>query len=153
MRKRMLVPLDGSKLAEEVFFHAEDLAVSQDLNLILLNVAKPSEASSLDVNRDYIGARVEFIGRKLIEAQKSTKSESGGNAIEVTGEVVVGYPADEIIRYASENRIDFILIAAHEHTRFTHWVRRSVADKVLQASQVPVWLIKASDLEEYVYAK
>ena len=41
MYKRMLVPLDGSKLAEEVFPYARELAGRMDLDLIFLNVCYP----------------------------------------------------------------------------------------------------------------
>ena len=153
MPKRMLVPLDGSKLAEEVFFHAMDLAASQDLALILLNVHEASDNSARNVHQAYIEAMVNFVRHHSIEVDKRTKREQGRKALNVSGEVVEGNPSEEIVRYASENRIDFILIAAHKHSRFMRWVRGGVVDKVLEVSDVPVWLIKAADLEEYVYIK
>jgi len=141
VRKRMLVPLDGSKLAEEVFFHAMDLAVSQDLALILLNVAKPSENSSVDVHQAYIEVKVEFIKRHSIEVDTGKKREPGCKALSVSGEVVVGNPAEEIIRFADENDVDIILMVTHGHSTLMRWMRGSVADKVLEVSQVPVWLV------------
>jgi nucleotide-binding universal stress UspA family protein len=147
----MLVPLDGSKLAEEVFFYAKDLAVSLDLDLILLNVHEASDRSARNVHQAYIEAMINFVKHHSIEVDKGTKGEPGHKALNISGEVVAGYPVEEIIRYASENRIDFILIASHEDTKLGRWMRGSVADKVLEVSQVPVWLIKAADLEEYVY--
>jgi len=149
----MLVPLDGSKLAEEVFFYSKDLAVSLDLDLILLNVHEASDNSARNVHQAYIEAMVNFVKYHSIEVDKGTKREPGYKVLNISGEVIEGNPVEKIIRYASANRIDFILVAAFEHTRFGRWMRGSVADKVLEVSQVPVWLIKAADLEEYVYTK
>jgi len=69
------------------------------------------------------------------------------------GEVVVGYPAEEIVRHADENSIDLILMATHGRSGIGRWAIGSVADKVLRASNVPVWLVRAGIPEEIVFDK
>ena len=54
------------------------------------------------------------------------------------GELAVGCPAEEIVRYADENNIALILMATHGRSGIGRWAMGSVADKVLRASKKPV---------------
>ena len=153
MYKRMLVPLDGSELAEVVFGYAKELAGRLDLDLILLHVSGPKEQDLLPIHRAYIERAAESVKRQSIQVQERTKREPGGKALEAGGEVVVGYPAEEILRYAEDNDIDIILLATHGRSGVKRWAIGSVADKVLRASKVPVWIVRASILEEIVHDK
>ena len=153
MYKRMLVPLDGSELAEVVFGYAKELAGRLDLDLILLHVSGPKEQDLLPIHRAYIERAAESVKRQSMQVQERTKTEPGGKAVEAGGEVVVGHPAEEILRYAEDNDIDIILLATHGRSGVKRWAIGSVADKVLRASKVPVWLVRASTLEEIVHDK
>lgn len=153
MYKRMLVPLDGSELAEVVFGYAKELAGRLDLDLILLHVSGPKEQDLLPIHRAYIERAAESVKRQSIQVQERTKREPGGKALEAGGEVVMGHPAEEILRYAEDNDIDIILLATHGRSGVKRWAIGSVADKVLRASKVPVWLVRASILEEIVHDK
>ena len=65
----------------------------------------------------------------------------------------MGYPPDEILRYADENDVDLILMATHGRTGPKRWTMGSVADKILRASKVPVWLVRALIPDETPYDK
>ncbi len=151
MYKKMLVPLDGSELAEVVFDYAKELAGRLDLDLTLLNVAKTSEGSFLRMNRAYIEGAAEIVQRHSVQVQEKTRTEPGGKAVKARGELVVGHPAEEILRYADENNIDLILMATHGRSGVKRWALGSVADKVLRASKVPVWLVRAGIPTEIVH--
>jgi nucleotide-binding universal stress UspA family protein len=153
MYKRMLVPLDGSELAEAVFPYAKELAGRLDLDVILLHVCNPEEHQLLPMHRAYVERAAEIIRRQSEEVQEGTGIQPGHKAIEARGEVAVGHPAEEILHYADENEIDLILIATHGRSGVRRWAMGSVADKVLRASRVPVWLVRAAIPEEIVYDK
>ncbi|HUU64394.1 MAG TPA: universal stress protein [Dehalococcoidia bacterium] len=153
MYKRMLVPLDGSELAELVFGYAKELAGRLDLDLILLHVSGSSEHDLLPIHRAYIERAAEILRRQSAEVQEKTRSKPGGKAVEAQGELVVGHPAEEILRYAGENNIDLILMATHGRSGVKRWALGSVADKVLRASKVPVWLVRAGIPGEVVHDK
>jgi nucleotide-binding universal stress UspA family protein len=150
MYKKMLVTLDGSKLAEVVLFYAEELAGRLDLDLTLLNVAEKGEESSLSINRSYIEAMAEHIRHHSVKIQDKTGKKSDVKAVETQGIVLTGHAAEEILRYSDENDIDLILIASHGHSGIRHWALGGVVDKVLRASKVPVWLVRAGIPEEIV---
>ncbi len=151
MYRRMLIPLDGSELAEVVFTYAKELAGRLDVDVILLNVCTPEQSEFVPMRRAYIEHTAEMIMRQSQEVQQRTGIQPGGKAVEARGELVVGYPADEILSYADENTIDLILMATHGRSGRKRWTLGSVADKVLRSSKVPVWLVRAGIPDEIVY--
>ncbi len=153
MYKRMLVPLDGSELAEVVFTYAKELAARFDLDLTFLHVCSPDEREMLPMHRAYVERVAETVRRQSEEVQEKAGIEPGGKAVAAHGELTVGYPAEEIVRYADENDIDLILMATHGRSGISRWAIGSVADKVLRASKKPVWLVRAGIPEEIVYDK
>ena len=151
MYERMLVPLDGSELAEVVFTYAKELAVRLDLDVILLHVYNPRDHELVPIHRAYVERAAERIRRQSQEVQQRMGAQPGGKAVEARGELAAGDPAEEILRYADENNIDLILMATHGRSGVKRWVMGSVADKVLRASKVPVWLVPAGIPQEVVY--
>jgi nucleotide-binding universal stress UspA family protein len=151
MYKRMLVPLDGSELAEKVIPYAKELAGRLDLELVLFHVENPMEQDSAPIHRAYIERMVEVMRTQSQEVQQRTGFKQGGKVVEVQGELTTGHPAEEILRYADEKSIDLILMATHGRSGIRRWAMGSVADKVLRASKVPIWLVRASIPEEIVY--
>ncbi len=143
MYKKMLVPLDGSELAEITLVYAREVARKLHLSLVLLHVYSPAEAEHVPEQQAYIDGNVDTLRREL-------KKETG---LTVQGELAEGYPAEEILRYAEQNSVDFILMSTHGRTGIKLWTMGSVADKVLRASSVPVWLVRAGASPEDIYYK
>ncbi len=143
MYKRMLVPLDGSKLAETALSYARELAGRlPGIELVLLQVCNPLESDVVPMHRTYINQAAKII-------RQQPEGETGGvRAIKVRGELAMGYPAEEILRYADKNDINLILMATHGRSGISRWAMGSVAYKVLRASKVPVWLVRAGIPEE-----
>jgi len=151
MYKRMLVPLDSSELAEVVFAYAKELAGRLDLEVILLHIYSAHERNEAAVRQDYLSKAIELVKHQAAEVRLKSGVETGGSAIEVNAVLVEGHPAEEILRYAEENKVDLILMATHGRSGVMRWAMGSVADKVLRTSKVPVWLIRAGIPKEVVY--
>ena len=149
----MLVPLDGSELAEVVFAYAKELAGRLSLDVTLLHVCSPTEQELAPMHRSYTEHMAGIVKLQVEAIQKKVGIQPGGKAVEVRGELAVGYPAEEILSYADENDIDLILMSTHGRSGIRRWAMGSVADKVLRASKVPVWLVRAGIPEEVVYDK
>jgi nucleotide-binding universal stress UspA family protein len=153
MYRRMLVPLDGSELAEVVFTYAKELAGRLDIDIILLHVSGPHLEQFAPMSRAYIERAAETLGVQAREVQENTGIPPGGKPLEARGEVTVGYPADEILRLADEYAVDLILMATHGRSGKKRWHIGNVADKVLRASKVPIWLVRAGVPDEPSYDK
>jgi len=151
MYKRTLVPLDGSKLAEVVLPYAKELAGRLDLDVILLHVCGSEESGLATMSQAYVEHAAEIIRRESAEVQRRTGAPAGCKPVEAKGALAVGDPAEEILNYAEKNDIDLIIMATHGRSGVRRWIIGSVADKVLRASKVPVWLVRAVVTQEIVY--
>jgi nucleotide-binding universal stress UspA family protein len=143
MYKRMLVPLDGSALAEGILPYTRELARSLGLDVVLIHIADKKDSGTLLLHKAYVDRTADTIRRDIAKNQKKKSGvprESQG--IKVSGEVMVGSPAEEILSYADTNDIDLILMATHGRSGISRWVIGSVADKVLRSSRVPVLLVR-----------
>jgi len=153
MYKKMLVPLDGSDLAEVVLPYAKEIAGRLDLDVILLHVYSPAKHDFIPMHQVYIERMAEIVRSQSQEVQEKAGVQPRGKVVKVRGELAVGHPAEEILRYADKNNVDLILIATHGHSGIKRWAMGSVADKVLRAANVPVWLVRAGIPQEIVHAK
>ena len=151
MFQRMLVLLDGSELAEVVFPYAKELAARLELDVILLNVCSPVLRDFAPMQQAYIQRAADTIRRQTREVQENLGMEAESKRVEIRGEVVIGYHADEILRFADENAVDFILLASHGRSGIKRWSLGGVADKILMAAKVPVWLVRAGIEDETPY--
>ncbi len=149
----MLVPLDGSKLAEVVLVYAKELVGRLDLDVTFLYVCSLEEREPAPMHRAYVEGVAEIVRRQSKEVQGKAVIETGGSAIEAQGVLAVGNPAEEIIRYAYKNNIELIMMATHGRSGIGRWAMGSVADKVLRVSKIPVWLVRAGIPEEVVFDK
>ena len=149
MYKKMLVVLDGSELAEIVFPYAKELAGRLDIDVILLHVYSQAMRGSMPMYKTYIESTAKNIGMQAQQIQQSLSTSKSAKPVEVRGELVMGYHADEIIRFAEENAVNLIMMASHGRSGAQRWSIGSVADKILRAAGVPVWLVHA-DAEKAV---
>ena len=153
MYKKMLVPLDGSELAELVFSYASDLGASLGLDLVLLHVVSPHERDSLPLHRAYLERAAEVLTRQSEELQGKAGIQPRGEGVTARGELAMGHPAEEILECAVTHDIDLILMATHGRSGIKRWALGSVADKVLRVSKVPVCLVRAGIREDIIDEK
>ena len=150
MYKKIMVPLDGSELAECVLPHVEAFIKGFNTSgVILVRVVEPETS--------YRGEYVispEMSAKRESEMKSSAKDyldkivnrlKHEGTALHT--EVIVGRVTESLANYALENDIDLILIATHGHSGVTRWVRGSVADKVLRSANTAVLMVRAPGTE------
>jgi nucleotide-binding universal stress UspA family protein len=151
MYKRMVVLLDGSEMAELVLKYAQELAGRLQIDLELLHVCDPKEAEQLPMRRAYIESMAEIV---CAEAEKIRKKYGDKKAVaecvRARGHVAVGYPAEEILKFVDEHKIDLVMMSTHGSSGIRAWDLGGVANKVLHASKVPVWLVPSELREEII---
>jgi len=150
MYKKILVPLDGSKLAECALPHVEELAKGCGTEeVILVSVTERVKGyRALEDPGQRLGQRLipEAFGKKEKQAQRyldriaKTMASIG---INVSTEVLLWEPAEAIVGYAKQYECDLIVMASHGRSGPSRWAHGSVADKVLRASCIPVLMIRA----------
>ncbi len=144
MYRKLLVLLDGSKLAEIVFPYVTDISGRMGIDVTLLHVYAPGAREFAPMYKAYIDQSAEALQAESRQIQNNSAA-AGAAPINITGEIKSGYHADEILGYVEENKIDMIMMASHGRSGGTRWRMGSVADKILRASKVPVFMVHASD--------
>ena len=139
MYEKILVPLDGSQLAEVALPYAEELAGRLDSEIILIYVSESAENPNYYMYQLYI--------QQIVEATKHAAEKyhgkPEGKSIKVESAILVGHPAEEIVDYADKEDIGLIVIATHGRSGIKRWALGSVADKVMRSATQPVALIRA----------
>ena len=142
MYERIIVPLDGSKLAEVALPYAEELAAKMDSYISLLSVLPSEEASEHQQFQTYIKKIAEVT---KFHAQKYTEN-GGSKSIKVLTATRTGNPAESIIEYANKVPFQLIVMASHGRSGVNRWAVGSVADKVVRANiSQPVMLVRAKE--------
>ena len=150
MYKKILVPLDGSKLAECALPHVEALAKGCETEeVILVSVTERVKGyRALEEPSQPLGQRLipEAFGKKEKQAQKyldRIAKAMAAKGINVSTEVLLWKPDEAIVGYAKQYGCDLIVMASHGRSGPSRWAHGSVADKVLRASGIPVLMIRA----------
>lgn len=138
MYEKILVPLDGSELAEVSLPFAEELAGRLGSEVTLVHVIKSVDDPQLPMHKSYIQKIIETVKR---DAKKHLE-KPGGKTIKIESVILVGHPAKEILDYADKEGIGLIIMSTHGRTGIKRWALGSVADKVVRASNQPVALIR-----------
>jgi nucleotide-binding universal stress UspA family protein len=145
MYRKILVPLDGSKVAEGVLPHAKDLAYSQGAELILLTVgANPAmdfAFSDPGLARSAITEQEERTKNYISEIEDQLKAAG----FRTSTVLRVGSVAEVILGVAEELGVDCIAMSTHGRTGPARWLLGSIADRVVHNSKVPVLLIRAQE--------
>jgi nucleotide-binding universal stress UspA family protein len=168
--KKIIVPCDGSELAQDsVFPHVEKLAKATGAEIIIVRVVPvpagrsgtafragtPEMPISLPVTpedahtarhpiyKDQEIASAEGEARRSVAQAEAMFRDKG---VKVRSEVLLGQPAEEIIDYAAEQDVDLIVMCSHGKSGIARWVFGSVTEKVLRGTRSPVLVIRPEEL-------
>ena len=146
MFTHLLVPLDGSELAEIALPMASAVAERFGSKITLVRAVHlpPYIGDGLDFTDLYtnLDQSMQQEAREYLE-QKLEGLHAAG--IETNYHLVVGEPpADAILLAADELGVDAIVMSTHGRGGMMRWVFGSVADRVLQRAKVPILLSRVA---------
>jgi nucleotide-binding universal stress UspA family protein len=142
--KKVIVPLDGSALAEQVLPHVLDLGRKMKLEVVLMRAyALPPTLSSEDYGA-YVGELLNQIETQARDYLAEKVLELQNQGVEKVSSVVdIGYGAEEIIKLARETPDNFIAMCTHGRSGLKRWMLGSVTERVMRHSGDPVLIIRA----------
>ena len=147
MYKRILVPLDGSKLAEAALTEATRLAAANDgAQLLLLRVFEPEQmlaapTSSFDTYHLVVSIRE---AKKRAESYLKTLAEAIDRVpVETLTAESISQVGGTIADEAFNQRADLIVMTTHGYTGFRKFVMGSVTAETLKRTPCPVLVIPA----------
>jgi len=142
MYKRVLLPLDGSPLAEQALPHAIAQAGHSQAELILLRVIEPwARGTGLSLAaHERLKQQAATWAREYLERIAADVQQQG---IRVQVVTVDGRPHVEIAEFAEGNQVDLIVMSTRGQSGLSRWLMGSVADRVVRGATVPVLLVRA----------
>ena len=151
MYQTILVPLDGSKRAEAILDHVEDIAIGGRVKIFFLKVEEEpirlERDEVIDVEK-YHEAFVKQIAfsQEYLDDLQARFNEKG---IDADTKLAYGSVVKAILNTAAETGADLIAMATHGLSGLTRVSYGSVAAGVLQAADIPILLIRSgSDKKE-----
>jgi nucleotide-binding universal stress UspA family protein len=150
MFNKILVPLDGSDLAECVFPYVEEIAKKRNSQVKAVFVIEHYEMP--------FHGGVVFDEDNIIEIEKSAMKGAENymqsvhkrlftRGIDIEAIVLEGKIADTLVDFAGNNGFDLIIMATHGRSGLARWVVGSVADKIMHYSSIPVLIIRSAELD------
>jgi nucleotide-binding universal stress UspA family protein len=155
MYNKIMVPLDGSNLAECVMphvaaiisgFSSKEVVLVRVVNPVRLPVSVPAQGNFGFTEKD----------RQQLEANRKKAAgeylEKMVRSLDIPGTifsftVLEGNPANMLADYATQNEVDLIVVATHGRSGVSRWVMGSVAERIVRTSCVPVMMVRAPGCE------
>ncbi len=144
MYRKILVPLDGSKVAEGVLTHAKALAYSEGAELILLTVGANPVLDFAFSDPSIALSAVEEQEERSKNYIAGIEGELKSAGFKSSTLLRVGSVAEVILGVAEEMQVDVIAMSTHGRTGPARWLLGSIAERVVHNSKVPVLLIRAT---------
>jgi nucleotide-binding universal stress UspA family protein len=147
--RSIMVPLDGSTVAEQALAVGASLARRAGVPLHLVSVQEPMPV-----------AVTAEVGQYGVELERESRAELNQylagvldltrrtQGMDVQGQVVDGHAAEAMTEYVEEHDIGLVVMTTHARSGLKRWVLGSVADRLLRQLSVPVLLLHPQDLPQ-----
>ena len=136
MFSMILVPLDGSDLAESIIPQMERIYRVHDAEIILLRTVPPPALSTPQIEALVRQAEVEAFDYVMAVAKRLEAKGIAAKAV-----VKRGLPEEVIPAFAVKEGVELITMSTHGRTGISRWTRGSVAESVLRLATTPLVLM------------
>ena len=143
--KNILVPVDYSQSGDAAMAYAVSLAKEYSAELHLVHVYEQPFAY---VDGGFASAPVPPVTPADLDAEKAKLNEiTPEQGVEFRREFIVGSPADILVNYAKEKKIDLVVMGTHGRTGLSRLLMGSVAEGIVRRAPCPVLTIKQPSKE------
>lgn len=134
----ILIGYDASPQAEKAFSFGLDLASKYSARLLVASVASPPEPPEMvEIQAVLDSAKEYYEGRFVALRQAAAKL-----GVPLKCQVLVGHPADQIVRLAAELKIDHIVMGHRGRGVIEQWLLGSVARRVLNHAPCTITIVR-----------
>lgn len=145
MYKKILVAIDGSEQAAKAALHGAELAVKLGAELILLHVV-PILPSYASISPDQLGIVHQDITKEYYkqgrEILNQARTELANYDINISSEISVGHPADEICKMAENCGCDLLIMGSRGLGQIKSYLMGSVSNRVCRLVACPVLIMR-----------
>jgi nucleotide-binding universal stress UspA family protein len=162
MFNKILVPLDGSTLAEASLPYVNEIISgakeSRQIEVILIQVisSKYDYVPMPSTLTEPVGVKAIYTPEELEQIKKTIMDylNKVGATLKIDPNVTLNTlvkvgddPAEQILQASDELKIDLIVISTHGRSGISRWAFGSVADKILRGGKTPVLMVRATKQE------
>jgi nucleotide-binding universal stress UspA family protein len=137
----ILIPLDGSLLAECVLPHAVAIARAYDARIILLRVLEKNQANGAVQIFDLLNWQIRKTEARLY--LEKTSAQLKKSQIRIESVVMEGRVAESITEFAQGQGVKLIILSSHGRSGASQWGISSVAQKIILGSPTSVMIVRA----------
>jgi len=148
MYHKILVPLDGSKRAERILPHVEEMAIAYKTKVIFLQVVEYQMLTTAE------GTFINYSDQELVQSEKQAEAYLEGiqgefreKNIESRTRVIYGPVVEGIISMAAQENVDLIAMASHGRGGLARVFYGSVAAGLLHRVDRPLLIIRSREAE------
>ena len=141
MYKKILVPMDGSELAERVLPYVKAMVKDKEgVSVTFIYSIQPVDSPLVDKK---FKTRIEAEAREAAEKYLENLIRRLDYKESADCNILTGNAAEKIIDYAADKKINLIIMSTHGTSGLTRFRHGNIADKVMHSVNIPVWLIKS----------
>lgn len=143
---KILVPVDGSAVSEKAAAAAVQIAKERNGEIVFLCIAEVrgkyeyvgDGVVTLPINHNQLSAMIIENQTKMLDAFSSLVNTEG---VKIEKKVIAGVPYEEILKYATENKVDLIVMGRRGFSKIKRFFLGSVTQRVISDAPCPVLVI------------
>lgn len=143
----ILVPLDGSQLAECVLPHVVAIARSFDSKITLLRMLEKNHAGASAQLFDLLNWQINKTKAALYLDKTMARFQESGLQVQTT--VLEGLVAEGITEYAQSQGMKLIVLSSHGRNGLTQWGISSITQKIILSAQTSLLIVRAHQYGDY----
>jgi len=147
----ILVPLDGSPIAECVLSHVVTLSQAFNAKITLLHVLDKNQEIVPPQSFDLLHWQINKTEAKLYLEKIGTRLQQSGLQTEAI--VLEGPVAESITEFAQSQEMKLVILSSHGHGGLRKWGISSVTHKIILSAPTSVLIIRAPQLTSQTYAR
>jgi nucleotide-binding universal stress UspA family protein len=145
MYKRVLIPLDGSRLAEGILPFILQIAGPLDLEVVLVRVVEQTMPQAVEGTTHFTVQDVPAELNRAREYLAPIAAQLRERGVRVTTDARHGEPVTEIVAAAREARADLMAMTTHGRSGLGRLLFGSVAEAVLRQADIPVFMMRLTE--------
>lgn len=142
MIRKILVAHGGADWSDAAFNFALDMAIRYKASLSVLSVVRLPTGGDEEETQ----AEIENGQSRLRTLQDKLVKQARNQKVELEKHVAVGHPAEQIVEWAEQQKIDLIVLGHHSRSKLGRWLLGGTADKVMDHAACSVVVIKGTGL-------
>lgn len=153
MLQKILVPLDGSEVAERAIPTALEIGKKAEAEVVFLRVLETEDIlipDHLAMPMPMPPQWVEDFYKKASYYLEDIENRVDQRGLTLTSRIVEGDPAAVVVDIADEEEFDLIVMSSHGYSGLQRWILGSVTEKVLRHATCPVFVVRSVEPIEHI---